>query len=79
MTGLFDKLIAPAAIIFAWVGSFEWRLRNKVNADHFKDSIGELRQQNIRMESHLWDIMKAQGVKPSRDVPEEVKNNGGHK
>ena len=30
--------IAPAVVLMAWLGSFEWRLRNKVSKDMFKQN-----------------------------------------
>ena len=39
MNGIIEKVIAPGAILLAWVGSMEWRLRSKVNNDRFDDFI----------------------------------------
>ena len=30
--------IAPAVVLMAWLGSFEWRMRNKVSKDMFKQN-----------------------------------------
>ena len=30
--------IAPAVVLMAWLGSFEWRLRNKVSKDMYKQN-----------------------------------------
>jgi len=75
MTPFIEKVAAPGAIILGWLGSFEWRLRNKVDKGHFNDAITQLRQQNNRLESHIWDIMVAQGVKATIEPPDEIKNN----
>ena len=42
MNGIIEKVIAPGAILLAWVGSMEWRLRNKVSGDRFDDFIHRL-------------------------------------
>ena len=40
---LIDKYaVAPAVVFMAWLGSFEWRLRNKVSKDLFKQSNEDL-------------------------------------
>ena len=54
------------------LGWFEVRVRGKVGKDRFND----LKIQTDRVESHLWDLMKAQKIKPSMDVPDSIKNNG---
>ena len=64
--------VVPAVGFVAWLSSFEWRLRNKIGKDRFND----LKAQMDRTESHLWDLMKAQNITPSIDVPEDIKNNG---
>lgn len=73
MNGLFEKIVAPGVIFLAWVGSFEVRLRGKVSRNEFDHVVA----QGNRLESHIWDIMKAQGIKPTVEPPEEIKNNGG--
>ena len=70
MNGL-EKLIGIFAIPAIWMASIELRLRNKVSNDRFDD----LKNQNDRLESHLWNIMKAQHIEPTVDIPEEIKNN----
>ena len=42
MNGIIEKVIAPGAILLAWVGSMEWRLRGKVSSDRFDDFIHRL-------------------------------------
>jgi len=71
-----DSVIAGSVILLAWVGSFEWRLRSKVSHKTFDATIIPIQTQQNRMESHLWDIMKAGKIKPTVDVPDEIKNNG---
>ena len=68
--GHLDKLYGLIAIPGLWITSIELRLRGKVGKGRFND----LKTQMDRQESHLWDIMKAQGIKPSRDLPERVTN-----
>ena len=71
MNGIIEKVVAPGVVLLAWVGSFEWRLRNKVGRNEFNHVVA----QNNRLESHIWDIMKAQNITPTIEVPEEIKNN----
>jgi len=73
MNGIWEKAIL--AIMGLWVGSEELRLRNKVSKDHFNDVIVGFREQNTRLESHIWDIMQAQNIKPSIEPPDEIKYN----
>lgn len=73
MNDILTKIIAPGAIFLAWMGSFEWRLKGKIDKSHFSDAIGELRKQNDRMEGYLRDIMQTQGIKATREPPEEIK------
>ena len=70
-----EKILAPGILIVAWVGSFEWRLRNKVGQKHFDDTLNLMKGQQDRMESHLWDLLRAQKIEPSADLPEKIKNN----
>jgi len=77
MNGLIEKVAVPATIFLAWIGSFEVRLRNKVSRKEFDLFVGQSMSQGTRLESHIWDIMKAQGVKPSIEPPDEIKNNSG--
>jgi len=42
MNGIIEKVIAPGAILLAWVGSMEWRLRSKIGKDRFSDLISRL-------------------------------------
>lgn len=71
MNGSIEKILGAFAVPLVWIGSVEWRLRNKVGKDRFAD----LQAQTTRVESHLWDIMKAQGVTPTVEPPEEIKHN----
>lgn len=71
MNGSIEKILGAFAVPLVWIGSVEWRLRNKVGKDRFKD----LQAQTNRIESHIWDMMKAQGVEASVNVPDEIKKN----
>lgn len=71
MNGSIEKILGAFALPLVWMGSFEWRLRNKVGKDRFAD----LQTQMNRIESHQWDMLKAQNIKPSVEPPEEIKNN----
>ena len=77
MNGLLEK--ALLAIMGLWVGSEELRLRNKVNIRECDTRYNHLATQTNRVESHLWDIMKAQKITPSIDPPEEIKNSNNRK
>ena len=67
----FEKAIGIFSLPALWIASIEVRLKNKVSKDRFTD----LKEQNDRLESHLWDLMQAQHVTPTIAVPEEIKNN----
>lgn len=67
----FEKVAAIIAIPLAWFGSIELRLKSKVNRDAFDLLTG----QTNRIETYLWEIMKAQGIKSSIDPPDEITNN----
>ena len=64
-------------VIGAWIASIEIRLRSRVGRKEFELFVSQSMSQGTRLESHIWDIMKAQGVKPSIEPPEEIKNNSG--
>jgi len=70
MNGFMKELIV-IPIVGAWIASFEVRLRNKVGRKEFELIVA----QGIRLESHIWDIMKAQKIKPTIEPPDEIKNN----
>ena len=72
-----EKIIAAIGANLVWVGSMEWRVRNKVGRKEFDLFVTQSMSQGTRLESHIWDIMKAQGVKPSIEPPDEIKNNSG--
>ena len=38
MNSIIEKAIAPAVIITTWFASIEWRLRNKVSKDMYKQN-----------------------------------------
>lgn len=67
----FDKIISILAIPAMWIGSIEWRIRNKMD----KNSFDLLREQINRVESHQWDMMKAQNITPTIEPPDKIKNN----
>jgi len=67
--GIYEKLIAPLAGFGIWIYSVERRLANRVTPRE----INGLKDQANRLESHLWDLMKAQQIIPSVEPPEEVK------
>jgi len=69
------ELLAPGALILGWVTSLETRLRGKVSKDTCEVARGQFTAQLTRIESHVWDIMKAQGVTPTMEVPDDIKNN----
>jgi len=76
VNGLWEK--AVLAIMGLWLGSGEFRLRNKVSTRECDSRYNHLVLQNTRIESHLWDIMKAQKITPSIEPPDEIKNNNKH-
>ena len=65
--------IAPALILLTWLGSFEWRLRSKVCHKTCDATANPIQKSQERIESHLWDIMRAQNIKPTIDVPNIIK------
>jgi len=69
------KELIAIPIIGAWVASFEVRLRHKVGRKEFELMVA----QGIRLESHMWDIMKAQKITPTIEPPDEIKNNSMEK
>lgn len=76
MNEILEKIVPPSVVVFlAWIGSFEWRLRNKIGRKEFDLFVSQSMTQGTRLESHIWDIMKAQNITPSIEVPEEIKNN----
>jgi hypothetical protein len=66
-------LIAPGAIALVWVGSIEYRLRGKVGREQCAIVSDIYREQSIRLESHMYDLLKERGINPSIEPPEEVK------
>ena len=65
--------LAPAIILLTWLGSFEWRLKSKVSHKTFDATINPIQKSKDRIESHLWDIMQAQNIQPTIDVPDTIK------
>ena len=59
----------------AWLGSFEWRLKNKVSLRTFDATIVPMQKGQERIESHLYDLLKERCITPTMDVPENIKNN----
>ena len=77
MNGIWEK--AVFAIMGLWMGSGELRLRNKVSTRECDTRYNHLINQNTRIESHLWDIMRERGIKPSMEPPDNIKNNNNPK
>jgi len=75
INGNLGKIIAAVTVPVAWLASFEWRLRSKVDHKHCTAVSGPIQQQMTRIESHLWDIMKAQKLEPTMPPPDEIRNN----
>ena len=73
MNGLIEKI--AGILLVAYVGTTEWRIRGKVSRKEFDLVVA----QGTRLESHIWDIMKAQNIKPSIEPPDEIKNNNNRK
>lgn len=72
------KGIAEIIILLAMLGFFgslEWRIRSKVSHKTFDAIIRIVTEQNKRLESHIWDIMREMKIQPSMEPPEEIKNN----
>ena len=61
-------------VIGAWIASIEIRLRNKVSRKEFDLFVKQSMNQGTRLESHIWDIMKAQKITPTIEPPDEIKN-----
>jgi len=74
MDGFTEKLLV--GIPLAVLGWMEIRVRGKVSHKTFEATVQPIQKQNDRIESHLWDLMQAQKITPSRDVPDEIKHNG---
>ena len=74
--------VAPAVIFMAWLGSFEWRLRNKVSKDLFNQSNEDLNRRLGRGVERFDSIdkeLKAQSgilTKVHTIVERMEKNNG---
>ncbi len=81
MNGMKNKTIlvvtisVVTALLTLWFTSFEARLGSKVDEKTFDVAIRGLQKQSERIESHIWDIMQSQGIRPSIPVPDEIKNN----
>jgi len=69
------ELLIATPLIGAWIASFEMRLRNRVGRKEFDLFVNQSVSQGSRLESHIWDIMKAQKITPTIEVPDEIKNN----
>ena len=67
------KELIAIPIIGVWIASFEVRLKNKIGRKEFELVVA----QGIRLESHMWDIMKAQHIKATIEPPDEIKNKNG--
>lgn len=71
--GLWDKISMPVIGIGLWAGSLEKRLWGKVNVRECDAKHKHTDKQLNRLESHLWDVMKAMKIEPSVEPPEEIK------
>ena len=71
--GLWDKTLAPLIGIGLWATSIEKRMWGKVSVRECDKQHKVLNGQLNRLESHMWDIMKAQNITPSVEPPEEIK------
>ena len=66
---------AIATGFLAWLGSMESRIRGKVNGDTCNAHVKHMTTQLERIESHMWDMMKANNIKPSVPFPDGIINN----
>jgi len=73
------EILAPGGVAIAYIGSLETRLRGKIGRRECRRVHNGLDATINRIESHLWDLLKAQNIEPSMDVPEEIKNNNAGK
>jgi len=70
-----NETLIAIPIIGTWIASFEMRLRNRVSRKEFDLVVA----QGVRLESHIWDIMKAQQISPTIMPPDEIVNNSREK
>ncbi len=75
----FKDMLAPGGAALAYLGSIETRLRTKIGRKECRRVHNGLDKKIDRIESHLWDLLCAQNIKPSVDPPEEIKNNHAEK
>ena len=75
MDVLKDWFVAPAVLVATWLASFEWRLRNKPNHRECNSRHDPMTEQLTRLESHIWDIMKAQNIRPTTPPPRIILEN----
>ncbi len=73
MSSPIDTVVGTVTGTLMWMTSIEWRLRGKVSKDRFADQQVQLN----RVESHLWDLLKAGNIKASIEPPDVIKNNNG--
>ena len=69
MNGTIETMFGT--VIAMWVSSVEWRFRNKISKDRFADQQVQLN----RLESHIWDLLKAGNIKATIEPPDAIKNN----
>ena len=72
MTNGVEKL--GMILVGAYVAFNEWRHKNSVSAKRFQDFQKASTAQMERLESHMWDIMRKEGISPTREIPDEIKN-----
>jgi len=77
--GLWDKTLAPLIGIGLWATSIEKRMWGKVSVRECDTKHKTTDAQLVRLESHVWDIMRTMKIEPSIPVPEEIKNNSKNK
>lgn len=71
----YGLVMAPAAVMLAWVGSMEWRLRSKVSQRLCDNVRPDMKDRMTRIESHIYDLLRERKIKPTMDPPEEIRNN----
>jgi len=70
--GWWEKLFGLAVLPAVWIGSIEWRIRDKVSKDRF----GDLHDQVNRIEGNQYRLLEHLKVPGIIEPPEEIKNNG---
>lgn len=50
-----EFVLGFAGIMVSWIGTLEWRLRTKVNKNHFDDSIGAIHHRINELRTDMKD------------------------